>query len=700
MTQKFLSLIITLYLIGGCSSKALKLTPPTLPEPLRSPRTVSTTVSALGEQSPDALEKPQTQFQTTPQAPAPQTQTKTLTEEGFMPVFTETSPLKVNIEGLPLPAFINEVFGNLLGVSFELLPTIQQKRDLVTLRVSKPQTPAELYDLAQQVLLNYGVAIQKLRGEDVIRFVPAAEQQATPPSSIATGLTLPEVPPTHRPIFQVLPLTTISQQQIIPWLQKIYQGQPLEILADEPHNAVILLGPPHLVTQAVEVVKVLDQPLMQGQYSLRIEPAFLSASALAQRLTEVLNNQGYTVNSGSIHLLPIDETNALIAFARDAQVLALIRQWSQQLDQFNPQQRDKMSLFFYGVQNTAAEPLANTLNPLLNSILQPEAAPSQKASPKSKAAQTPAAAAVQKSTSTVAAPAQLAVDEHRNALIFSGTGEQWAQLLPVLKEMDQPAKQVLIEATIAEITLDETERRGIEWVINKADLGGLDGQLSTLGLGVGSQGLTYTLSNAGQVRAVLNAFASSKRATILQTPRLLVRSGSSASINVGNEIPTLTSQSVSDIQQGGTSALLQQIQYRSTGVALNITPVVYAGRRIDLTISQQLSESQDTAGGNVSAPVILNRQIDTELTLSDGHSVLLGGMISNNQTDGWNGVPFLSDLPILGQLFRVDSTTNVRTELVVMIIPYIIDDENEATAITEAVKQQLELLPTSKPSAH
>ncbi|MDY6993913.1 MAG: secretin N-terminal domain-containing protein, partial [Pseudomonadota bacterium] len=457
-------------------------------------------------------------------------------------------------------------------------------------------------------------------------------------------------------------------------------------------------GPPHLVTQAVEVVKVLDQPLMQGQYSLRIEPAFLSASALAQRLTEVLHNQGYAVNKGSIHLLPIDETNALIAFARDAQVLALIRQWSQQLDQFNPQQRDKMSLFFYGVQNTAAEPLANTLNPLLNSILQSDTA--QEAPPQSKAAKTPATVAIQKTTLTAAAPAQLAVDEHRNALIFSGTGEQWAQLLPVLKEMDQPAKQVLIEATIAEITLDETERRGIEWVINKADLGGLEGQLSTLGLGVGSQGLTYTLSNAGQVRAVLNAFASSKRATILQTPRLLVRSGSSASINVGNEIPTLTSQSVSDIQQGGSSALLQQIQYRSTGVALNITPVVYAGRRIDLTISQQLSESQDTAGGNVSAPVILNRQIDTELTLSDGHSVLLGGMISNNQTDGWNGIPFLSDLPILGQLFRVDNTTNVRTELVVMIIPYIIDDENEATAITEAVKQQLELLPTAKPSAH
>ena len=123
---------------------------------------------------------------------------------------------------------------------------------------------------------------------------------------------------------------------------------------------------------------------------------------------------------------------------------------------------------------------------------------------------------------------------------------------------------------------------------------------------------------------------------------------------------------------------------------------VYAGRRVDLNISQQISEARPNATSNINSPEISNRQISTELTLRDGHSVLLGGMISNSHSEGQSGVPILRDIPILGQLFRVDKTLNTRTELVIMIIPYIIDDDDEAKAITEAFQQRLELMPAIK----
>jgi len=702
LDKKSIILQILGILLGATSCATKQLPPLALPEPLRPPAHVQELSSAVTT-SQQVRTEPQTRFQTTPAPPPITSQSVQLSETAFLPRFITTAPLSVNIEGLPLPAFINEIFGNLLKLSFDMLPQIQQRADLVTLRISEPQQPVQLYDLARQVLVNYGVGIQKLQGDDFIRFVPVDAQQTTLPSLVISGMALPNVPPTHRPIFQFIPLKAVNQGQIVPWIQKIYQGHKIEILADAERNTLMLLGMPQLVSNVTEIIKILDQPMLRGQHSVRIEPAFIPAATLATQLTEVLKNHGYAIGTGSVNLLPLPEANALIVFAIDPKILLFIQQWATELDRLNPQLVDKPGLFFYAVRNTAAEPLAGIINSLLQDIvsgvtMQPPAAP---VIAQSSVAPTPAAPAA---TPVLPPPAnlpitttkvlpRLSVDKYRNGLLFIGTGEEWSRLLPVLQSMDKPAKQVLIEATVAEITLSEKEEYGIEWVIHNAGLGGLDGTLSTLGLGAGGAGLTYTLSNAGQVRAVLNAFASNSRATILQTPRLLVRSGSSATITVGSEIPTLTSQASSNIQQGGDSAILQQIQYRSTGISLNITPIVYAGRRVDLKISQQVSESQPNESSSINSPIIFNRQIQTELTLNDGYSVLLGGIISNSRSQGQSRVPILSDIPILGRLFRTDRASNARTELIVMIIPYVIEDEDESKALNDAMKNRLELLP-------
>ncbi|MBE9563041.1 MAG: type II secretion system protein GspD, partial [Proteobacteria bacterium] len=289
---------------------------------------------------------------------------------------------------------------------------------------------------------------------------------------------------------------------------------------------------------------------------------------------------------------------------------------------------------------------------------------------------------------------KIVVDENRNALLFIGSSEEWGELLPVIRDMDVAPKQVLIEATIANIVISEKEQTGIEWVLNNADLGGLDGAISSMAGAVGSSGLVYTLTNAGAVRSILNAFVSSGRATILSTPRLMVRSGSEASIEVGDEVPTLTSQATSaDLQLNGNSAILQQVQYRKTGTSLTIKPTVYAGRRVDLQISQEVSAALPNESSNISSPIITNRSISTELSLQDGHSVLLGGLISTTSTNDESGIPFLKDLPLIGQLFRINGTSNTQTELVMMIVPYVIDNDEEAVAIADTLQSRLKLFP-------
>lgn len=662
-------LLLTLSLvIGGCNylpPSSDEQTKVSFNNPLRPP--LENEVAYTQPETPllASTQKPQTRFKPSPSPPiaSKDLESTQLRKMEVTPTFKTTSPIKVNIEGLPISAFINEVFGNLLGLSFEISPEVQNKKELVTLRVTEAQTPEQLYTLARQVVVNYGVDMQK-QG-DLVRFVVIDPNSAPSPSLILTSSeTLPEIPPSHRSVIQFITLKVVGTGRVKSWVEQAFTGHPLRVVEDVENNAIILVGPPPLIKQATEVVKLLDQPSMRGQYSVRIEPAFIGAQQLVDRLSQVLNSEGYfasgTPRIGSIILLPFSETNSVIAFASDPKVLAHVQEWAQQLDQVYVQPSTKPNLFFYPVRNTAAQSLATVVNGLQQSAT------------------------------------QLTVDSLRNALLFLGTNEEWVRLLPILQDMDKPAKQVLIEATIAEITLSDKQEHGIEWILKQANLGGLNGQLGTLGtLGVGSAGLTYTLSNAAEVRAVLNAFVSTSRATILSTPRLLVRSGSQANINVGNEIPVLASQSTTNQVQGGNTAILQQIQYRRTGVNLSIQPVVYAGRRIDVTISQEVSSSQPNTTSNISSPVILNRQLSTQLTLKDGQSVLLGGLISNSRSEGYSGVPLLKDIPVVGQLFRVNKNSEDRTELVVMIVPYVLDGDEEAKMITETIRQRLELLPAT-----
>jgi general secretion pathway protein D len=653
-------------LVASCTTTPPAPPLPTIPAPLRAP--VPGQADYTKPKPPTPPEPPpptpHIHFKPTPVVPTIETGTSQLEKTEMIPEFKTSAPIQVNVEGLPVSAFINEIFGNLLGLSFEIAPNVQSKRELVTLRVSDPQPPDQLYRLARQVLLNYSVEI--IRQDTLMRFV-AIETTGTPsPSLVFTGATLPEVPPSHRSVIQFVTLKIVSTSQARGWLQQAFQNQPLNILEDYPRNILILVGTPQIVRQAAETLKVLDQPAMRGQYSVRIEPAFLPADTLSQRLIEILSSQGYQITAspqgGSIVVLTIRETNSLIVFAADPKVLLYVQQWAEQLDKINltsPTPTKKPNLFFYQVKNTAAQPLANVINGLQQ------------------------------------AAAALTVDPYRNALLFLGSNEDWVRLLPLLQEMDKPTKQVLIEATVAEITLSDKDERGVEWLIKNADIGGLKGKIGTLGtLGVGSAGLTYTLSGLEDVRAVLNAFVSSSRATILSTPRLMVRSGSSASITVGNEVPTLTSQSTSTQVQAGNSGILQQIQYRRTGITLNIQPTVFAGRRVDLTISQEVSSSQPNTTSNIDSPIILNRQLSTQLTLNDGQSILLGGLISSSRSQGETGIPVLKDLPVIGQLFRSDKNSQDRTELVILLVPYVIDGDEEAKAITEAFKRRLGLLPS------
>lgn len=686
-------LLLSLY---ACQS----MQPPffTLPEPLRGKNTALPTARA--ETSPKATQKITrmgTEFSRPPRPPQPAANAAGLNYKSQNIKYKAPKLRSINVESMPLPAYINEIYGNILGLSFKIDPSLQTKTDLLSVRINEPQTPDEIFRTSGDILADYGVTVEA--EGNLLRFTPSTGKPGTTtPPLLVSGRALPNVPVSHRPLFQLVPLNNVRNSQVRGWLSEIYAEYPMKISEDPERNALLLSGAPDIVEQAVEAVKVLDQPSMRGRYSLKIEPMFLSADELSLALTTVLNSEGYGVSNsppiGSILIVPIKKTNIVLAFAAEEPLLRHIEEWAKELD--TPGEEPVKDRFFYTpIKNTSAEELVTVISAILTSSV----------SSKTSAGATPATTTAQTGktgASTAKAGARssgpLVADSTRNAILYYGDSETWQELLPIIRMMDVPTKQVLIEVTIAEVTLTNEENFGIEWLV-KAATKDFSSDLSTLGglgLSAASGGLSYVVASAGQTRLMLNALASDQRVNILSTPRVLVKSGSEANMEVGTEVPIVSSQATAaDLNNttgttGTTPSILQNIQYRKTGVILNVTPIVHAGQHVDMKISQEISAAQNNKTSSVNSPSILNRKVETELSLDDGSSVLLGGLIGTDSTIENKGIPYLRNIPYLGRLFSVDAETRQRTELMMLIVPYVLNAGKDAEAITKEFKTHLQ----------
>ncbi|MDP2829635.1 MAG: secretin N-terminal domain-containing protein [Sulfuricellaceae bacterium] len=682
--------------MGACT-----VTQPIIPEPLLRPRAETHPEELVQELTVHGKETAQeTRVQNTPKPP-PAGKLSTITPAAPVVAAKEEANITVAFDQLPLPQFVQAVYGLILKKNYSLDPLVASRKDLVTLRAAQMQTPGQIETAARMLLKTYGVTVTDL-GAGNYRITPDNAQTGYAPE-ILRGRALPEVPLPLRPIYQLVELESVRSSEVINWLSKIF-GSKVTILDDSQHNTLILSGQSDDVTAVLAAIHVLDQPLMKGRQSRRINPVFWSADELGKKLNDILTAEGYSVTNAPgaagqfpINLIPIQGVNALIVFASDPAVMQHIIDWAKDLDKPNTSKGSGGGYFTYQARYTNAENLAKTMQSVLGEAA---AAPQQLL---------PAGATV---IGTPAAPSKsgrVIVNIATNTLIFQGSSENHTQLLNLLQELDKPAKTALIEVTVAEVALDNTTQLGVEWAFNASGAEGrtivggtksgipLGSAGASSGIGVGTAGLVVgMLNSSGDLRLLLNMLATSSKANVLSTPRILARSGETATIQVGSEIPTITGQQTSSATAG--TGVIQSVQYRKTGIILNVKPVIYAGDRIDLDVTQEVSDS--TKVGVAGSPIIDTRKVETRLSLKDGTPVLLGGLIQQNNTRTETGVPWLKDLPVAGQLFRTNTDNNRKTELLVLITPYIVADDHDAQEITDAFRNQLgEWANTRVPSA-
>ena len=432
-------------------------------------------------------------------------------------------------------------------------------------------------------------------------------------------------------------------------------------------------------------------------------PAYWSAQKLVDQMLIVLRAEGYAVATAGeggavIKLIPIPALNYIIVFAPDDKTMRHVMEWVSQLDQPGQTVNTKQT-YYYQVQNTSARILAETLGQALGEGSGgggPLAGTPQQAGASMAGANAPGALPNMQAPGNALAPPlsfnvnrQVAVDASHNAIIFTGTAEEFSQFRALALQMDRAPFEVLIEATIAEVTLTEGENLGVTLDYNDANA------LVPISSAVKSdEGLIVNLvRDRGRFLTGLTANANTNKVTILSSPRVVASSGQKAQIKVGTEVPILTTQQQAPGTIGGPGTILQDVQYRSTGVLLTIDPTVNSNRRVELDITQEVSEAQANKISTVGSPAIFTRSIQTTLSLRDGETVLLGGLISENFSRGNTGIPYLKDIPVLGNLFRTGSQGRTRIELIVLLTPYIIDGPDAANAVRDAFKEQLTALP-------
>jgi len=289
-------------------------------------------------------------------------------------------------------------------------------------------------------------------------------------------------------------------------------------------------------------------------------------------------------------------------------------------------------------------------------------------------------------------------DAENNALVISSTPGDYKGIEKALKKLDVLPLQVLVEASIVEVTLDNELQYGLQWFFKDQHgkfngVGGLNipssgNVLNTLNGVLNPADFTYALFDAAGTRAVLNAVAGDSRLDVLSSPSLMVLDNHTATIRVGDQVPIRTSETTNTASDDLNTT--SQIQYRDTGVTLEVTPRVNAGGMVVMDITQRVDDVNQTDSSGIDSPTIIQREITTSVAVQSGETIVLGGLIRENKQGANRGIPFLKDIPYVGFIFGGMEKIKSKTELVVMIKPVAVASSNQARSVTEEYRKKMQ----------
>jgi general secretion pathway protein D len=273
-------------------------------------------------------------------------------------------------------------------------------------------------------------------------------------------------------------------------------------------------------------------------------------------------------------------------------------------------------------------------------------------------------------------------DEATNSLVILATASEFRMIEATLRKLDILPLQVLVEATILEVSLNDNLQYGVQWFFES---GNFFTQFVTTAAAVEVPGFSL-LFDSNDKAAVINALAEVTDIKVISSPSVMVLDNQDARIQVGDQVPFETGTTIGE---GGTST--STVQQIDTGVVLTVTPRINAGGLVTIDVSQEVSQAIPTEGADLN-PTIQQRQIQSTVAVQSGETLALGGLIRDTQTESVNGVPLLMDIPILGNLFKTTTDTTIRVELLILLSPSVVRNPVEARQVTDELRKRLKTI--------
>jgi general secretion pathway protein D len=279
---------------------------------------------------------------------------------------------------------------------------------------------------------------------------------------------------------------------------------------------------------------------------------------------------------------------------------------------------------------------------------------------------------------------RVTADEVNNAIVIYATATEYRNLQETLLRLDVPPMQVMLEAAIAEVDLNNELSFGIQYSFQDSH-----NQLSTIANAAVTStapGLAYSFTLGKSIKATLDALATVTNVKVISAPKVLVLNNQPAKLEVGDDVPITTQSSQSTLAAG--SPIVNSVEYRETGVILQVTPRVNQGGLVQMDVSQEVSNVAQTSSSAIS-PSFTQRKISSTVSVQDGETIALGGLITDSRSKIRNVVPFLNQIPYLGQLFSQKDNTAARTELLVLITPHVVQSVQRLRVITDELRRHM-----------
>jgi len=591
------------------------------------------------------------------------------------------------------------------------------------------QLPAEeVFPIFQSILrLNGATAVKKDALYEIVPFSDAKKTYVSP-TSIRGGT---KVSSEEKYTIQIVSLKYIPATEASK-LIKPFLSDGADIVEHPPQNILIISDVASNIKKSLEIIALFDTDIFADK-RVRIYPVLnADVTEVAKEMERIFSSFEVSTKSArgvGITFTPITRINSLLVVSSIPNIFEKVEGWLKELDRI-PGEGSKLSVFVYYVQNAKAKDLADVLKEVFIKAKEKKgektaaAAPAETTPRGAKPAPTPATPPAPGKEEAAGVPEGeigIVVDETTNSLIIKAFHRDYRAILETIKKLDIYPKQVLIEVLLAEVTLDETNKFGIEWAnFVSSHVTSSHAQGAALQSQPPSQTTTDTLGNTttsfinpftaplasyggfryaivelgGRLSAAIDLAASQDRLKVISSPQIIASNNKEAKIQVGQSQPILTNTYTTPGVTSTTGAGVVEgtIEYKDIGIILSLTPRISDGGLVSLEISIEDSDVLALASlGNLpSIPTFTKKTAKTVLSVVEGETIVIGGLISESKEKITSGIPLLSKIPIIGGVFGFQSYETKRDELILLMTPHIISNQSTSDAVTKEFKDKVE----------